>query len=179
MGYVITTILGGVAGSLLTILVNWFRNRLQKMKCYYIEDDILSKIPQANEENELRQNLYCKRFCVKNTTNLDLTLFKIVFQFDPESVVTECYSRSKEGYDKHKIKSGSHDKNMAISTIRNFNRGDEIEYTIQVANVTKNEYYVTESDCTGFKIVCEDKRKDSRKTKSAQSNQVLVRKPHS
>lgn len=174
IGYAISIVCGGFGGSVLTNLISNHKNRLQKMECYYVEDDILSKIPQKNEENEVQQNLHCKRFRVKNTTNKDLPEFKLYFQFDQESMVVECYSRSKEGYDKQKIRPGRTDKNMAIASIRNFNRGDEIEYTIKVANINKNEYYVTESDCIGFKVICKDVRTDSKKSKSTQSNQVLV-----
>lgn len=39
-----------------------------------------------------------------------------------------------------------------------------------VADVTENLYYVTETKCVGFKIVCKDKRKDTRKTN--QKNQI-------
>lgn len=176
IGYLVSILGGGGAGSIVTNIISNYRNRLQKMYCYFIDDDILSKIPQANEENEVRQNLYCKHYLIQNTTNKDLKEFKLIFQFDPDSVVTECFSQSKEGYDKHKIRVGKTDKNFAISTIRNFNRGDKVEYTFKVANVTDNKYYVTESDCIGFKIVCKDKRKDFKKTRSAQSSQVLVKK---
>lgn len=174
IGYIISIVCGGLGGSLLTNLISKYKNRLQKMECHYIEDDILSKIPQINEENEVQQNLHCKRFRVKNTTNKDFPGFKLYFQFDQESNVVECYSRSKEGYDKQKIKPDRTDKNMAIASIQNFNREDEIEYTIKVANVNKNEYYVTESDCIGFKVICKDVRTDSKKSKSNQSSQVLV-----
>ena len=30
---------------------------MQKMECHYLEDDILSKIPQINENNIIHQNL--------------------------------------------------------------------------------------------------------------------------
>lgn len=174
IGYIISIACGGFGGSVLTNLITSHKARLQKMECFYVEDDILSKIPQRNEDNEVQQNLHCKRFRVKNTTNRDLAEFKLYFQFDQESTVVECYSRSKEGYDKQKIRPGKTDKNMAIASVRNFNRGDEIEYTIKVANVNKNEYYVTESDCIGFKIKCKDIRTDATKSKSTQSDQVLV-----
>lgn len=165
---------GGLGGSLVTGAINKYGKRLQTMRCEYLDDDILSKVPQKDENNEIRNNLHCKRFRVKNTTNQDILEFKIVFQFDPESIVTSCSSKSKEGYDKQKIRRSATDANVAEALVRQFNRGDEIEYTIQVANVTDNAYYVSEYRCIGFKIKCKDVRKRTARSKSKQSNQVLV-----
>ena len=58
--------------------------------------------------------------------------------------------------------------------MRNFNRGDSIDYTFKVANVSENKYYVTEANCIGFRIICTDKRTDSKKIKSERSDQVLI-----
>ncbi len=48
---VLTLLTGGFGGSLLTLGVNFIRNRLQRMECHYLEDDVLSKIPQIREDN--------------------------------------------------------------------------------------------------------------------------------
>lgn len=165
---------GGLAGSLLTTVWSTWKSRIQKMSCHYIEDDILSKIPQLNDENEVQQNLHLKRFKIINTTNRDITDFKIFFQFDSTAIITECYSQSKEGFNRQKIKSNKTNVNEAEAQVRNFNRGDSIEYTFKVANVSENKYYVTETNCIGFKITCTDKRTDSKKIKSERSNQVLI-----
>lgn len=45
-----------------------------------------------------------------------------------------------------------------------------------MANIQDNNYYVTESDCLGFKIRCYDKRVDAKHSISRQSNTVLVTK---
>lgn len=172
---IITFLGGGFCGSLLTLIVNYVRGKLQIMECQYIEDDILSKVPQVDEENNIQQNLYVKKFLLKNTTNQDIREFKVLFQFDVNSVVKECYSRSKEGYNKQKIRK-SNNNNEAEAYVRNFNRGDKIEYCIQIANVEENRYYITECKSMGFKIKCKDKRKNTKKSKSEQSNTVLVAK---
>lgn len=169
---IISIFCGGIGGSLTSHMLSKLGGRLQKMKCEYLEDDILSKVPQKDEHNEVQNNLHCKRFKIKNTTNIDIQEFKVVFQFDPGSLITSCSSKSKEGYDKQKIKPIPTDPNVAEATIKQFNRGDEIEFTITIANVTENAYYISESKCLGFKIKCKDVRKKIAKSK--QSNQVLV-----
>lgn len=146
------------------------------MKCYYLEDDVLSKIPQVGDNNVVHENLHCKKFKIVNTTNMDINEFDIYFQFDPGSIVTDCYSKSKEGYNKQQIRKDKKESNQAIATIRLFNRNDEIEFSITVANVNNNMYYVTESRCIGFKLKCKDKRNRNDRKKPAQSNQLLVQK---
>ena len=173
-GTILTLIGGGLGGSLITIGANAIRNRLQKMECHYIEDDILSKVPLVRDDNTTHQNLHCKRFRVKNTTNKDISEFKIIFQFDASAVITDCYSRSKEGYNKQKIRKSKDDSNQAEALVRNFNRGDSIEYTFEVANITDNSYYVTECNSIGFKIEVKDKRKASNRSKSKRSDEILV-----
>lgn len=175
IGYLITFLGGGLCGSALTIIYNAIKGKLQIMQCHFVDDDILSKIPQVDEDKNVQQNLYIKRFVLKNTTNKDIAEFKVLFQFDKTSVVKDCYSRSKEGYNKQKIRK-SDNNNEAEAYVRNFNRGDEVEYCIQVANITENRYYVTECKSLGFKIKCKDKRKDSKKLKSELSSTVLVEK---
>lgn len=166
---------GGLAGSLLTAGWKSWRSRMQKMECHYVEDDILSKIPQTNAyNNEIQQNLHCKKYKIINTTNIDIPEFKILFQFDALAKIKDCYSQSKEGYNRQKIRVNNGNKNEAEAFVRNFNRGDCIEYVFTVANVTDNRYYVTEANCIGFKIVCKDKREDTQKIKSEKSDQVLI-----
>lgn len=74
----------------------------------------------------------------------------------------------------HPIKKTKRNQNQATAIIKNFNRSDDIEFVITVANITENRYYITESESIGFKIICKDKRKDKVKTKSKQSNVVLA-----
>ncbi len=177
---IVTLVGGGLFGSILTATVTYYRGKIQTMECHYLEDDILSKIPQVNEENEIvQQNLHFKRFKVINTTNKDIKEFKIIFQFDNLSIIKECYSRSKEGYNKQKIIKSSDYTNEAEATVKNFNRGDEIEFNFQIANLDENKYYVTESNCIGFKIKCYDKRIDAKHSLSPQSSTVLVAKDKS
>lgn len=168
---------GGVGCTLLGVFINrWSanrKNRLQTMSCYYIEDEVLSKIPIKNENNTVHENIYCKKFRIINTTNKDILKFKIIFQFDSTAEIIECYSHSKEGWNQQQIKQNPVDKNQADATVKNFNRGDSIEYTFKVANISDNKYYVSECNCIGFRIVCKDKRERSN-TKSKKSDQLLV-----
>lgn len=173
-GTILTLIGGGLGGSLITLGANAIRNKLQKMECHYIEDDILSKVPLVRDDNTTHQNLYCKRFRITNTTNKDIGEFKILFQFDASAIIIDCYSRSKEGYNKQKVRKSKDDNNQAEALVRNLNRGDSIEYTFEVANITENSYYVTECNCLGFKIDVKDKRKSSNKSKSKRSAEILV-----
>lgn len=173
---ILTFVGGGLCGSLATAGINFYKGKMQIMECHYLEDDILSKIPQVNEEKVVQQNLHFKRFKVKNTTNRDIDRFKIIFQFDASSDIRECYSSSKEGYNEQKITKSKKNTNQAEAIVINFNRGDEIVFHFQVANLEENNYYVTESDCLGFKIKCYDKRIDAKHSISRQSNTVLVTK---
>ena len=113
---------------------------------------------------------------IKNTTNRDIERFKIIFQFDASSNIVECYSSSKEGYNEQKVSKNKKNPNQAEAIVVNFNRGDEIVFHFQVANVDENKYYVTESECLGFRIKCSDKRVDAKHSISRQSNTVLVTK---
>ena len=169
---------GGLGGVILTLstshVVSYLKNKMQIMECHYVEDDILSKVPLKDENEIIQKNLYCKRFKLINTTNKDIESFKVIFQFDENSTITNCYSISKEGYNIHPIKKTKRNQNEATAIIKNFNRSDDIEFVITVANITENRYYITESESIGFKIICKDKRKDKVKTKSKQSNVVLA-----
>lgn len=166
---------GGLAGSLVTALIGHFKKKMQKMECYFIKDEILSKIPITGEDNVVHANIYCKTFKLKNTTNIDIADFQIVFQFDASADILECISRSKEGYNKQKIKKSKDNKNEARAFIRQMNRNDEIEFTFRIANVTEDKYYISEYNCLGFKIICKDKIKNHN---SNQSSELLITKPH-
>ena len=163
-----------VAGVFVTVVYQKFSGRLQKMKCIYLDDDVLSKIPQQNADGDVTQNLHKKHFQLINTTNIDIELFKVVFQFDENSQIKESYSKSKEGINHQLIEKNRRLPNQADATIRHFNRGDKIDYFITVANVTANACYVRESDALGFKIVSEDKTEEAKRSKSALSNEVLI-----
>lgn len=171
-------ICGGLGGVLITLLYSHFKNKMQSMQCHYLEDDILSKIPQKGEDQTIQENLHCKKFKLINTTNQDIKEFKVIFQFDDNSIIKECYSSSKEGYNRQKIRTNNTNKNEAEAIIRNFNRKDWIEYTVTIANISDNKYYITETNCIGFKIKCKDKRKKTEKSKSLQSNVVLIKRQH-
>lgn len=166
----------GAGGIFLTLGYSYIKNRKQIMMCHYLEDDILSKVPQKGENEMLQENLHCKRFKLINTTNQDYKEFKVLFQFDETSVITDCYSKSKEGYNRQKIRPNKTNRNEAEAFIKNFNRKDWVEFTVTIANITDNKYYITETNCIGFKIKCKDKRKNTAKSKSQQSDVVLIKR---
>ena len=166
--------IGGLGGVILNNLYLYYRNKIQKMQCFYLEDDILSKIPSRNDDNTIHENIHCKRYKVINTTNKDITEFKLFFQFDATADILECYSQSKEGYNRQRIRKNTSNKNEAEAIVKNFNRGDELEYVFKVANISANDYYITESSCIGFKVKCKDKRKTTNKSKSRRSSQILI-----
>ena len=173
---IVEIICSGVGGVILTLGYTYLKNRMQIMKCHYLEDDILSKVPQKGENEMIQENLHCKRFKLINTTNQDYKEFKVLFQFDDTSIITDCYTKSKEGYNRQKIRPNKTNKNEAEALIKNFNRKDWIEFTLTIANISDNKYYITETNCTGFKIRCTDKRKDTAKSKSQQSSTVLIKR---
>lgn len=173
-----TILFSGLGGAILSLttshVISYLKNKIQIMECHYIDDDILSKVPLKGVNEMIQENLYCKTFKLINTTNKDIESFKVLFQFDKTSTITNCYSIAKEGYNIHPIKKTKRNPNHAEAIIRNFNRKDWIEFYITIANINDNEYYITESESIGFKIICKDKRKDKVKTKSKQSNVVLT-----
>lgn len=176
MGTILTLLGGGGIGSIITWCISKYSSKIQKMECAFIDEDILSKIPQKNEDDTVFNNVYCKTFKVKNTTNIDIKSMEIIFQFDSSSTILESYSKAKDGYNKQKIKISKKYNNEAHAYIELFNRNDEIEYVFKIANVSDNKYYITESKCLGIKIQCKDKRKISATSKSNRSTTLLVNK---
>lgn len=164
----------GVGGYLLNEFHGKWKNKIQKMKCYYIEDDILSKIPGVYDNNIMHENIYCKKYKLVNTTNKDISEFKVIFQFDASAEILDCYSQSKEGYNRQRIRPNKQNKNEAEAIVKNFNRNDAIEYVFRIANISDNAYYITECNSIGFKIDCVDKRNDASKSKSKKSDKILI-----
>lgn len=153
----ISTLAGAGLGSFVTHALSKFSKRIQKLECYFTNEDILSKIPQKNDDDTIYNNIYCKTFKLKNTTNIDIKSMEVLFQFDSTSQIIECYSKSKDGFDKQKIKPSKKYQNEAHAYIELFNRNDEIEFFFKIANITTNTYYIVESKCLGIKVVCKDK----------------------
>lgn len=154
---------GGFLGSVFTFMVNIYRNKIQKMHCCYIEDDIMSKVPILNNDGSINNNLHTKKFILKNTTNIDHETFGIIFEFDKTSKIIRDTNSTKSGIDKLS-KSYTKD-NEYFATIRNLNRKEEVEFTFVIANITEDRINITETNCRGFKIVYKDKRKKHIKSK--------------
>ena len=156
-------ITGGVGGAVITILFNKYKNRIQVMECHYIEEDTISKIPTPVEDGELHKNIYSKQFVLKNTTNCDHKTFRVIFEFDITAKIIRHTDISKSGIDR--LKKRLLKPNEYSVNIQNFNRGDEVKFIFEIANLNNDEINVTEDNCVGFKIKLKDKRKAQLKSK--------------
>jgi hypothetical protein len=159
-------------GSIVTQLINWYKNKIQIMKCYYIDDDIISKIPITIENGERHNNIFSKQFILKNTTNKDIDSFIVIFEFDCSSKIIRHTNTTKSGIDKLKPKYQK--PNECSIMIRKFNRKDEVKFIFEIANITKDEINITESNCLGFKISTLDKRKVKSRTKLTQVSKEQI-----
>lgn len=156
-------LLGGVGGATLTVIYNVYKGRVQQMECHYLEEDIMSKLPITIQEGVTHNNIYTKQFLVINTTNTDHKEFRIIFEFDATAKILKHSDISKTGADKFKKKLLK-DNEYSV-TIRNFNRGDNVKFIFEIANVSNNYVNVTEDNCIGFKVCFKDKRKNKVKSK--------------
>ncbi|ERJ91365.1 hypothetical protein HMPREF1990_00044 [Porphyromonas gingivalis W4087] len=154
---IVSFLSGGFAGSLLTYFVNNHKNKIQELCCYYIEDEIISKLP-ISFGNTTHDNLQSKRFMIKNTTNRDIDSIKIVFEFESKAVVTRWKTSSKAGNDIPKGKIYEK-KNECSFVVKHFNRGEEIEIYLEIGNVEEDKFNITEQNITGIKVKYVDKRK--------------------
>lgn len=154
---IVSFISGGLAGNFLNIYNTNRKNKIQNLECHYLEDDIISKLPVEYEQS-LHNNLHSKKFKIINTTNRDIGEVKIQFSFENQCIVAKCKSYSKAGVDKPK---GfiTKNKNECYFKLKNFNRNEEVEIEIEIGNVIKNEFNVTELDILGIKLKYVDKRK--------------------
>lgn len=162
---IISVLTGGLAGSFLTQICNHIRNRLQKVQCAYIEDDIQSKVPVQINKMEY-SNLYFKKYQLKNTTNMDINKFSVRFVFDLNSSIIDYSNHTKAGEGKANVTVKGNKRNECILRVKDFNRGDKVDVTLRIANITENAYYITEMDSVGFKLKIKDKRKKQDKTSS-------------
>lgn len=154
---------GGAFGSVITILYNNHKNKIQKMYCHCIDEDVMSKIPITNDDGTTHQNIYTKEFELKNTTNKDQNDFQIIFEFDAGAIITKHTHISKVGTDNYKSRLIK--DNEYLARIKNFNRNDSVKFIFEIANITVNHINITEAKCTGFKIVHKDKRKPKKASK--------------
>lgn len=156
VGKILPYLFGGIGGAIFTIIYNKVKNRMQIMRCLLVDVDTISKIPIITE-TETHSNIYYKEFHVMNTTNHDIKYFKIIFEFDADSKIIRQDTFCKSG--KNKLKGKNPKLNEASFGIMNFNRTDEIKFYFDIANITKDYFNVTESDCLGFKIKAKVKMK--------------------
>lgn len=163
-------LLGGIGGASLTLITNKVSNKLQKMICYYVDDEVISRIPVLSDNGEQHQNMYYKEFKIVNTTNKDISKFKVIFEFDADSKIVKNSTFLKSGKDvlrPSKFKGA----NEIIYEIRNFNRNDYVKFYFDVANISNGHFNVTEADCLGFKI----STKDIRKIKKVQNSKIVTK----
>ena len=169
-------LLGGIGGASLTLITNKINNRLQKMVCYFVDDEVISRIPVLFDNGEQHQNIYYKEFKLVNTTNKDISKFKVIFEFDAESKIIKHSTFLKSGKDVLRPKTFK-TQNEITYEIRNFNRGDFVKFYFDIANISNGHFNITEADCLGFKMVTKDRRK-AKITQNARivTKEELIRK---
>lgn len=155
--FVVTFLSGGLAGAFVKHLIDMYRNRIQKLECQFIEDDVISRLPVTFDTGQ-HQNLHSKKFIIKNTTNRDIESIKVVFEFEPQSIITKWRSYSKAGQDIPKGRITS-EKNECYFVLKYINRGEEVEVYFEIANINQDVINVTEMDCTGIKVKLTDRRR--------------------
>jgi hypothetical protein len=154
---IVSFISGGLAGAIVNNVVANHKNKIQKLECCYIDDDIISKLPIEFGETK-HDNLHSKSFVITNTTNKDISEIKVIFEFEPTAVVTNWVSYSKAGTNIPKGKVYSK-RNECQFLIKHFNRNEKVEITLEIANISEDKFNVTELNITGVKVVFKDKRK--------------------
>lgn len=140
---------GGIGGATFTIIYNKIKNRMQIMHCKLVDVDTISKIPVISG-TETHSNIQYREFHLKNTTNQDIKYFKIIFEFDGDSKIIRQETFCKSG--KNKLKGKNPKNNEALFGIMNLNRGDEIKFYFDIANISNDYCNITEAECLGFKI---------------------------
>lgn len=156
--YILTFISGGFAGAIFKHFIDFQNNKIQTIKCHYIDEDTISKIPATFSTGQ-HNNLFSKTYKIINTTNRDIKNINITFTFDSLSKITKIQTMSKWGIDVPKGKVKKTKKNECIFTIRNFNRKDEIQIYLEIANLNTHKINIQESNCIGMQIKLIDKRK--------------------
>lgn len=153
---IISFISGGFAGAIFKHFIDKHNNKLQYLECHHIEDEVISKLPIVYCEAN-HTNLYSKKFKIVNTTNRDIPSIKIQFSFETQTVIAKCTSYSKEGTDIPKGRITN--KNECNFLITSFNRNEDVEINIEVANISEDKFNVTELDVLGVKVRYKDKRR--------------------
>lgn len=160
---IFTFLSGGAFGTVITIVYNKIRGRIQTMDCHYIDDDVISRLPIQIDGGDSHQNVFSKQFILKNTTNSDHKEFIVIFEFDVAAKILRHTDITKTGVDRLKKKLLK--PNEYSVTVKNFNRNDEVKFIFEIANITKDYCNVTEDNCIGFKVKLKDKRKATIKSK--------------
>lgn len=152
---------GGLAGAGLKHYLDYRKNKIQKLECHYLEDEVISKLPVVYEDTT-HENLHRKAFKIINTTNQDIPEVKVIFSFPKESIVAKWKSYSKVGDNIPKGKIYQK-KNECQFVIKHFNRKEEIEIILEIGNLKDDKFNITELNITGVKIKYVDMRKDTKK----------------
>ena len=152
---------GGLAGAGLKHYLDYRKNKIQKLECHYLEDEVISKLPIVYEDTT-HNNLHRKTFKIINTTNTDIPEIKVIFSFPKKSIVAKWKSYSKAGDNIPKGKIYSK-KNECQFVVKHFNRKEEIEIILEIGNLSDDKFNITELNITGVKIKYVDKRTDTKK----------------
>ncbi|CAM1346951.1 hypothetical protein [Tenacibaculum insulae] len=158
---IVSFLSGGLAGAIFKHFVDKQKNKIQKLECRYLEDEVISKLPIAYEDTT-HNNLHSKKFEIVNTTNIDIAEIKIVFSFESESVVAKWTTYSKAGNNIPKGRIYTR-KNECQFIIKNFNRKEKVEVYLEIGNVNQDKFNITELNITGIKAKYVDLRKNTTK----------------
>lgn len=158
---IVSFLSGGLAGAIFKHFIDRNKNKIQKLECRYLEDDVISKLP-IEYEDTTHKNLHSKKFEIVNTTNFDIPEIKIVFSFEPESVVAKWITYSKAGNNLPKGKIYSR-KNECQFIIKHFNREEKVEVYLEIGNVDQDKFNITELNITGVIVKYIDLRKKTNK----------------
>ena len=154
---IVSFLSGGLAGAIFNHYISKHKNKIQYLCCYYMEDEVISKLPISFGDTT-HDNLQKKKFIVKNTTNKDIDSIKVIFEFQLQAVVTKWKTYSKAGYN---IPKGSiyAKKNECQFVIKHFNRDETVEIFLEIGNIEEDKFNITEQNISGVKIKYLDKRK--------------------
>jgi hypothetical protein len=159
---IVSFISGGLAGAVFNHFLSTRKNRIQKLCCYYEEDEVISKLP-ISFGNTTHSNLQSKKFVLMNTTNRDIEHMKIVFEFESQAFVTKWKTYSKAGNDIPKGIIANSKQNECSFVIKHLNRNEKIEIYLEIGNIIDDKFNITELNITGIKIKYVDKRKPKEK----------------
>ncbi len=145
LGYIISFISGGFAGALINRYFLFRDRAIKKLTLKIQKEEVKSMIPLTiNGQSYL--NLIFKKYCLINTSGADFEKIDIVFEFDKGAFIIKKEVISKK-HGKNKFENTKRKPSELVYHIKNFNRKQEIEFTFEVANISKNFFCAVVDNC--------------------------------